>query len=43
MELAHVDMVLKEIGSLNAEITKVLTQAEEERQLITDWSLQRSF
>lgn len=29
MELAHVDMVLKEISSLNSEITKILTQAEE--------------
>ena len=42
MELAHVDMVLKEICSLNADISKILEQAEEERKIITEWALQRS-
>jgi hypothetical protein len=42
MELAHVDMVLKEISSLNAEITKILSQAEEEKQIIHEWAIQRS-
>lgn len=42
MELAHVDMVLKEISSLNAEITKILSQAKEEKQIITEWAIQRS-
>jgi len=42
MQLAHVDLVLKEISSLNAEIAKTLSQAEEEKQIIMDWALQRS-
>lgn len=42
MELAHADMVLKEISSLNAEISKILSQAEEEKQIITEWAIQRS-
>lgn len=42
MQLVHVDLVLKEISSLNAEIAKILSQAEEEKQIILDWALQRS-
>jgi phage host-nuclease inhibitor protein Gam len=42
MQLAHVDMVLKEISSLNSEITRILSQAEEEKQIITDWAIARS-
>lgn len=42
MQLAHVDMVLKEISSLNSEIARILSQAEEEKQIITDWALVRS-
>lgn len=42
LELAHADMILKEISSINSEISKILSQAEEEKQIITDWSIQRS-
>ena len=42
LELIHVDLVLKEISSLDAEISRILAQAEEERQIITDWSIGRS-
>ena len=42
MQLAHVDMVLKEITSLNSEITRILSQAEEEKQIIQDWAIARS-
>lgn len=42
LELAHADMVLKEISSLNAEIGKILSQSEEEKQFIHDWAIQRS-
>jgi hypothetical protein len=42
MELAHVDMVLKEIASLNAEISKIISQGEEERLIISDWAIKRS-
>lgn len=42
MELAHVDLVLKEITSLNSDIERILSQAEEEKQIIHDWAIQRS-
>ncbi|MCX6170945.1 MAG: host-nuclease inhibitor Gam family protein [Ignavibacteriales bacterium] len=42
MELSHVDLVLKEISSLNSDISKILSQLEEERQIISDWALKRS-
>jgi len=42
MELAHVDMVLKEISSLQFAISKILEQAEEEKQIISEWAVQRS-
>jgi phage host-nuclease inhibitor protein Gam len=42
MQLAHVDMVLKEICSLNSEIARILSQAEEEKQIIQEWAIQRS-
>ena len=41
MQLAHVDMVLKEICSLNSEIARILSQAEEEKQIIQEWSIKR--
>jgi len=42
MQLAHVDMVLKEIGSLNTSIEKIFFQAEEEKAIITEWAIQRN-
>jgi hypothetical protein len=42
MELAHADMLLKEISSLQSAISKILEQAEEEKQIIHEWALQRS-
>lgn len=42
MELAHADMVLKEISSLQSGISKILEQAEEEKLIIHEWAIQRS-
>ncbi|KAF0147819.1 MAG: hypothetical protein FD143_2994 [Ignavibacteria bacterium] len=42
MELAHADMVLKEISSLQSCISIILEQAEEEKQIIHEWAIQRS-
>ncbi len=42
MQLAHVDMVLKEISSLNSDIARILSQAEDEKQIIQDWAIQKS-
>ncbi|NJD23313.1 MAG: hypothetical protein FIA82_11690 [Melioribacter sp.] len=42
MELAQVDMILKEISSLNSDIAKILSQAEEEKQIMCEWAIQRS-
>lgn len=42
MELAHADMVLKEISSLQSGISKILEQAEEEKIIIHEWAIQRS-
>lgn len=42
LQLAHVDMVLKEISTLTADIQKILIQADEEKKIITDWAIGRS-
>lgn len=42
MQLIHVDLVLKEISNLSATIEKILSQAEEEKAIITEWALQKS-
>jgi len=42
MQLAHVDMILKEISSLTSDIQKILAQAEEEKKIITDWAVNKS-
>jgi len=42
LQLAHVDIVLKEISSLTTSIEKILSQAEEEKAIITEWAIGRS-
>ena len=42
LQLAHVDMVLKEISDLNSDISRIFTQAEEERRIITEWAISRT-
>lgn len=42
LELAHIDLVLKEIGQLEQEIQNTFTQAEEEKKIIDEWALQRN-
>ena len=42
MELAHVDAVLMEIGSITSQIEKNFQQAEQEKQIISDWALKRN-
>ncbi len=42
MQLAHVDIVLKEISSLSSDIERILSQAEEEKRIINDWALVKS-
>ena len=41
MQLAHADIVLKEISSLNADITRILAQSEEEKKIIEDWAIHK--
>jgi hypothetical protein len=42
LELTHVDLILKEICTLNSDIARILAQAEEEKQLIQEWAIKRS-
>ncbi|MBX3009769.1 MAG: host-nuclease inhibitor Gam family protein [Melioribacteraceae bacterium] len=42
LQLAHVDMVLREISNLSGEISKTMLQAEEEKRIIEEWALSKS-
>ena len=39
---SHIDLVLSELGKLEADIAKNFTQAEDEKKIIDDWTLRKN-